>query len=78
MTTSDIIATIGVTTLLVAFFLQTINKLAYTDATYILLNLFGAALTGYSSWMINFIPLVVLEAVWAGVSLFGLLKLLRK
>ena len=78
MTTSDIIATIGVTTLLIAFFLQTINKLTYTDATYIILNLVGSLLTGYSSWMINFIPLVVLEAVWAGVSLFGLIKLIRK
>lgn len=78
MTTSDIIATIGVTTLLIAFFLQTINKLKATDATYIILNFIGAALTGYSSWIINFIPLVVLEAVWAAVSLFGLIKLLKK
>lgn len=78
MELSDIIATIGVTILLVAFFFLSINKLKSTDASYLLLNFIGAVLTGYSSWMINFIPLVILEAVWAVVSLYGLFTLPKK
>ncbi|WP_432712604.1 CBU_0592 family membrane protein [Pedobacter sp.] len=74
MKSSDIIATVGVGLLLIAFFLQTLKVIKFDSKTYILLNLFGAAIAGYSSWMINFIPFVILEAVWVVVAILSLLR----
>ncbi|RYG44421.1 MAG: hypothetical protein EOO01_19550 [Chitinophagaceae bacterium] len=45
------------------------------SAAYYSLNLIGAALAGYSSWLIDFMPFVVLEIFWVIVSAFGLTKL---
>ena len=74
MSTSDIIATVGVSLLLLAFFLQSI-KIIKTDSTaYGLLNLFGASIAGYASWIISFYPFVILEAVWFLVAMSGLVK----
>lgn len=64
MSNSDIIATIGVSLLLIAFFLQNMKIIKSESAIYGLLNLFGAATAGYASWMISFYPFVILESVW--------------
>lgn len=78
MTTSDIIATTGVSLLLIAFFLQSLKIIKAESAAYGLLNLFGATIAGYASWLIPFMPFVILEAVWSVVALFGLIKLYIK
>jgi uncharacterized membrane protein len=75
MQNSDIIATIGVSLLLIAFFLQNLKVLKEGGLIYLSLNLIGAAVAGYASLMISFMPFVVLECVWGLVALFGLLKL---
>ncbi len=75
MKTSDIIATVGVTLLLIAFFLQSTKVIKTDSASYGLLNLFGAAIAGYASWLIPFMPFVILEAVWSVVALYGLIKI---
>ena len=36
------------------------------------LNLVGAALACYSSWLIDFMPFVALEGVWAVAAAFAL------
>lgn len=77
MNTSDLIATFGVSLLLIAFFLQSIKLIKTESYTYCLLNLFGAAIAGYASWLISFIPFVILESAWCGVALFGILKLYK-
>jgi hypothetical protein len=74
MKTSDLVATVGVGLLLIAFFLQALKIIKAEDPMYALLNLFGAAIAGYSSWMIGFIPFVILEAVWVFVAVFSLFK----
>jgi hypothetical protein len=43
-----------------------------------LLNFVGAALAGYSSYLIAFMPFVILEGVWAAVAGVGLLRLALK
>lgn len=78
MKPSDLIATIGVSILLVAFFLQSMKLIKTESWSYGLLNLVGAGIAGYASWMISFIPFVVLESVWSAVALFGLFKLFVK
>lgn len=78
MQTSDIIATIGVSLLLLAFFLQVFKFIQTESAIYGWLNLFGAAIAGYASWLIPFIPFVVLESVWSLVAIYGLIKIYSK
>ncbi len=77
MTSSDIIATIGVTLLLIAFFLQSLKIITAESKTYAFLNLFGAAIAGYASWLIPFMPFVILEGVWCVVALYSLLKIYK-
>ena len=78
MTTSDLIATLGVSLLLIAFFLQALKIIKSESIIYGLLNFFGAAVAGYASWLMNFTPFVILEAVWCAVALFGLIKVFTK
>lgn len=77
MATSDIIATIGVSLLLIAFLLQSIKFIKSESYLFLLLNLFGAAIAGYASWLISFMPFVILEGVWVLVAAFGLIKLYK-
>ena len=43
-------------------------------AAYMLLNLVGAALACYSSYLVRFMPFVLLEGVWAIVAAAGLVR----
>lgn len=75
MQISDIIATIGVSLLLLAFFLQIFKFIQTESAIYGWLNLFGTTIAGYASWLIPFLPFVVLEGVWSLVAIYGLIKI---
>jgi len=77
MSQSDIIGTLGVSILLLAFLLQILKVLSVESSAYSILNGLGAALAGYSSWLIDFKPFVILEAVWVMVSLYNLYKNLK-
>jgi uncharacterized membrane protein len=77
MKTSDIIASIGVIILLIAFFLNLNKKLKADSKAYILMNFIGAGICGYASYMVKFYPFVVLEGIWAFVALISLLKVPR-
>ena len=70
----DIINTIGVSLILIAFFLLTIRKLKGTSVVYYLLNIVGAGLACYGAWLISVIPFVVLEGAWALVAVVGLMQ----
>lgn len=72
MNQSDIFASMGVILLLIAFFLN-LKKIMSTDNKwYSGINIVGARLCGYSSYLIAFYPFVILESVWvlAALSLF--------
>jgi hypothetical protein len=74
MSTSDLLASAGVSLLLIAFYLN-LKKLISTDSKwYSTLNLSGAALCGYSSYLVQFYPFVFLNAVWAIAALISLFK----
>ncbi len=77
MKASDIIASIGVIILLIAFFLNLNKKLSAESKAYILMNLVGAGVCCYASWMIRFYPFVILEAIWGFVALISLFKVPR-
>ena len=74
MTLADIIATIGISILLTAFILNSRNLISADKKWYNLLNIVGATLCGYSSYLISFYPFVVLEAVWAVVAMVALFR----
>lgn len=77
MAASDIIASIGVIILLIAFVLNLYKKVSTESRTYTLLNFIGAATCGYASFLINFYPFVVLEGVWAAFALVSFFKVPR-
>ena len=58
----------GVTLLLIAFLLNLFGLMRADGYPYTALNFVGAALAGYSSYLISFMPFVVLEGVWALVA----------
>ncbi len=78
MSYSDIIGTVGVSLLLIAFALNLLNIIRKEHRVYILLNLLGAGIACYASLLIDFIPFVILEASWALVALVALVRPMMK
>jgi hypothetical protein len=77
MNYNDIIGTIGVGLILLAYFCNTFNWISGKSKTFFLLNIVGAGLACYASYLIDYWPFVVLEGVWFLVSVLGLLKTSR-
>ncbi|HQW84454.1 MAG TPA: hypothetical protein PK987_08340 [Ferruginibacter sp.] len=75
---SDWIGFIGVAILLIAFLMNLLNKIDKNSLVYILMNVIGAGMACLASWMINYIPFIILEATWTVVSLFALVGYFRK
>jgi hypothetical protein len=78
MNLSDWIGFIGVSILLIAFFLNLSNKLHKDSLSYILMNIIGAGIACFASVMIHYLPFVVLEGSWTIVSIYALINVLRK
>jgi len=74
MNLADILATTGVTILLGAFILNSRKLLTVDSLWYNSLNFAGAALCGYSAYLIEFYPIVVLESAWAVFALTSLYR----
>ena len=74
MTADQLIGSIGVGLLLLAYALNVTGKLSRSDKRYAGLNAAGAGLACLASWMIAYYPFVVLEGVWTIVSLWALVK----
>ena len=74
MTYNDWMGTIGVGLVLLAYFFNTIKIIPVNGKLFFLLNVVGGALSCYAAVLINFIPFVVLEAIWTVVSVYGLWK----
>jgi hypothetical protein len=77
MAMNDIIGSVGVAIILLAYFLGT-EKLMKTDSKiYFVLNIIGAGLATTASLLIGYWPFVILEATWTLVSLYGLMKAMK-
>jgi hypothetical protein len=74
MSYNDIIGTVGVGLILLAYFCNTFGWLTGKSKLFFLLNIVGAGLACYASWLINYWPFVILEGTWLLVSLAGLVK----
>ena len=76
--TNDLIGFIGVTILLLAFLLNLLGRISKDGWLYVLLNATGAGLACLASWLINYLPFVILEGTWMLVSILALAKMLSK
>ena len=74
MSKSDILGSVGVAFLLLAYFMNLFQWMRRNSKVYGILNVAGASLACYASLMIGFIPFVILEGIWAIVALIGMLR----
>ncbi|MEP6927172.1 MAG: hypothetical protein ABI834_06020 [Ginsengibacter sp.] len=77
MNFGDWIGSIGVAILLIAFLLILINKISKDGIGYLLMNFVGSGLAAVASYLIHYLPFIILEIAWMLASLFGLWKLYK-
>ena len=77
MNYNDIMGTIGVGLILLAYFCNTFGLIKNNGRLFFTFNTIGGGLACYASLLINYWPFVILEGTWFIVSLIGLLKILR-
>lgn len=78
MTYNDWIGTVGVTIILLAYFLNIFRLIPRNGTLFYLGNIVGASLACYASLLISYWPFVVLEGTWALISIAGLVQHLRE
>ncbi len=78
MTQTDWIGFIGVTILLIAYFLNLRDIVGKDSLLYLLLNFVGAGIACFASILLMYMPFVLLEGCWTIVSAIGLFIYLRK
>jgi hypothetical protein len=74
MSTSEIVGSIGVALLLIAFFMNSFAMIDSRSLVYQVMNAVGAAVSCYASYLIGFMPFVVLEAVWCAAALAAMFR----
>lgn len=74
---NDIIGTIGVGLILIAYFLSTEKLIKNDGKLYYVMNIIGATLACYASLLIDYWPFVILEGTWVLVSIYGLMRAMR-
>jgi hypothetical protein len=78
MNYNDSIGAIGVGIILIAYFLNIFSFIKKDGNFYFILNIIGASIACFASYLIHYMPFIVLEATWAIVSIFGLFKNIKK
>jgi hypothetical protein len=74
MNYNDIVGTLGVGLILLAYCLSTFSIIARDGQLFFIMNIAGAALACYASVLIHYIPFIILEGVWCLVSVVALLQ----
>lgn len=77
MNTTDSIGFIGVTILLIAYFLNLTDKIGKESLVYLQMNFFGAGLACLASVLMNYLPFIILEGSWTLVSAIGIVKYIK-
>ena len=75
---SDWTGSIGVSLLLIAFVLILTNQIPKNGMMYLLMNFAGSGLATVASYLIHYLPFVILESVWMLASLFGMWRLYKE
>lgn len=74
MSTADLVATLGVSLLLLAFVLDVFDWIEDDSDLFLALNAVGASLACAGAWLAAFWPFVALEGSWALISVYALLR----
>jgi hypothetical protein len=77
MTYNDIIGSIGVALILIAYFLNTERLITVNGKLFYVMNIFGAGIACYASYLLNYWPFVILEGTWVFVSIYGLMRAMK-
>ena len=77
MNTIDWIGFVGVFQILLAYVLNVLGKIEKEDLSFISLNLIGASVACLASILMKYVPFILLEGIWAIVSLISLIKYLK-
>lgn len=72
MNVTDWIGFLGVFQILLAYILNVTGKASNKSLTFIILNITGAGMACLASILLNYWPFIILEGVWAMVSLYAL------
>lgn len=78
MNFNDLIGTIGVGIILIAYFLNMFSILPKDGILYFTLNIIGAGIACFASVLIHYMPFIILEGAWVLVSIIGLVKTIKK
>jgi hypothetical protein len=78
MNPTDWIGFIGVTILLVAYFLNLTDKIKKDSITYLFLNFIGAGIACLASILLSYLPFILLEGCWTLVSTYGIITYFKK
>lgn len=78
MSLTDMIGFTGVFIILIAYFLNIYQYLDEKSVWFLLMNCIGSLLAFTASWLINYLPFMILEGVWLLVSLVALVDVIRK
>ena len=70
----QVVGTVGVALLLIAFFMNLFGMVTAESRAYQAMNAVGAGISCYASYLIGFIPFVVLEAVWSAAALAAMMR----
>lgn len=73
---NDLLGFTGVAILLAAYLFNLLGKISKEGYAYIIMNAVGGGLACLASYLINYLPFVLLEGTWMLVSLFALVKLM--
>ena len=71
---NEVLGSVGVFLLLAAYFMNLFGLLGHESRRYQAMNALGAGLAAYASYLIDFIPFVVLESTWLAVSVIALVR----
>lgn len=61
MGTADIVGFIGVSMIIIAFFLNLTNFISIKSLSYILMNFIGVWIACYASILLKYVPFIILE-----------------
>jgi nucleoside recognition membrane protein YjiH len=78
MSPNEIIGTIGVGMILIAYFLNIFTLIKKEGVLFFTLNIIGGLIACIASILIRFWPFIILEGTWTMASIFGLLKSIKK
>jgi len=70
----QVTGSVGVALLLIAFFMNLFGMVTAESRAYQAMNVVGAGISCYASYLIGFVPFVVLEAVWCAAALAAMLR----